>query len=114
MTSVRIGRTREFAPGTLKRIEVDGTALCIAHVVGGGFYAVEDRCTHENVELSDGTLLGTDVECPLHGSLFDVTTGEVCGLPAEVPVRTYDLTVTDGDLVVDLAAAHTTERESQS
>ena len=102
MTKVRLARTDDVLEGTLRRVEANGTAVCLAHVRGGGFYAVEDRCTHENVELSGGDLLGTEIECPLHGSLFDVKTGDVCGLPANEPLRTYEVTVVGDDLVVDL------------
>jgi 3-phenylpropionate/trans-cinnamate dioxygenase ferredoxin subunit len=98
----RIASTGEIPAGCLKRIEVDGYALCLAHVAGGGFHAIEDRCTHEDVELSDGDLLGDEVECPMHGSLFNVVTGEVCGLPAEIPVKVYDVAVVDDELFVDL------------
>src|ERR1700738_2290963 len=86
----------------LKRIEVDGYALCLAHVSGGGYHAIEDRCTHEDVELSDGELLGDEVECPMHGSLFSVVTGEVCGLPAEIPAKVYQVDVVGDELFVDL------------
>jgi nitrite reductase/ring-hydroxylating ferredoxin subunit len=102
MTRVVIARTDDIKPGGLLRVEVGDLALCIAHVDGDGFYAVEDRCSHEQVELSAGELLGTEVECPLHGSLFDVKTGEVCGLPADRPVQTYELEVDGHDLVAEL------------
>jgi nitrite reductase/ring-hydroxylating ferredoxin subunit len=99
---VRIGRTTDIGAGKLRRYEVGEAALCVAHIAGDGFYAVEDRCSHENVELSDGDLVGHEIECPLHGSLFDVRTGEVCGLPAERPVRVCQVTVVGDDLMVEL------------
>ncbi|MDQ1397220.1 MAG: 3-phenylpropionate/trans-cinnamate dioxygenase ferredoxin component [Acidimicrobiaceae bacterium] len=102
MARCRIACTGDVPAGGLARVEVDGQALCLAHVVGGGFHAIEDRCTHEDVELSEGELLGEEVECPMHGSLFNVITGDVCGLPAEIPVKVYDVDVVGDELFVDL------------
>jgi 3-phenylpropionate/trans-cinnamate dioxygenase ferredoxin subunit len=102
MTSVRIGQTGEVACGQLRRYEVDGVALCVAHAEDGKFYAVDDRCTHESVELSGGYLIGTEVECPMHGSRFDLITGEVCGLPADEPTKAYEVRVIGDHLVVEI------------
>jgi 3-phenylpropionate/trans-cinnamate dioxygenase ferredoxin subunit len=100
--SVRLGPADEVALGSLRRYEVGSLAICVARLADGAFYALEDRCTHDDVELSDGDLVGSDVECPAHGSLFDVATGEVCGLPATVPARVYALRVDGDDLVLEL------------
>jgi nitrite reductase/ring-hydroxylating ferredoxin subunit len=91
----RIAALDDLAPGQVMRVEVEGRALCLAHVRGLGFFAVDDRCTHEDTELSDGELDGVEIECPLHGSRFDVTTGEVRGLPATVPTNVYPVVVDD-------------------
>jgi 3-phenylpropionate/trans-cinnamate dioxygenase ferredoxin subunit len=83
-------------------VEVDGKALCLAHVEGRGFFAVDDRCTHEDTELSGGDLDGVEIECPLHGSRFDVTTGEVRGLPADVPTNVYRVDIDGDEIFVEL------------
>ena len=88
--------------GELVRVDVDGVALCLAHAPDGNIYAINDWCTHEQTSLSDGELLGMTVECPLHGSRFDLRTGEVSGLPAELPVETYPVTVEGDDVYVDV------------
>ncbi|MDT7763563.1 MAG: 3-phenylpropionate/trans-cinnamate dioxygenase ferredoxin component, partial [Mycobacterium sp.] len=62
---------------------------------------ISDLCSHEEIELSDGELDGEDVECPAHGSRFNVRTGEVSGLPAEDPVATYPVTVEEGKIIID-------------
>lgn len=72
--------------------------------VDGEFLAVDDRCTHQEAHLSDGFLDGTEVECPLHASCFDLRTGQPTGPPATSPVRTYPARVRDGHVVVDLTA----------
>jgi len=89
----------------LKRVEVNGVPLCLARLASGEVFAISDLCSHEDVELSDGDLDGEDVECPAHGSRFNVRTGEVSGLPAEEPVATYPVTVIDGQIVVDTSDA---------
>jgi nitrite reductase/ring-hydroxylating ferredoxin subunit len=102
MPRSRVANAADIPPGGLRRVEVDGQALCLAHVQGGGFHAIEDRCTHEDVELSDGELLGDEVECPMHGSLFNVITGDVCGLPADIPVKVFKVDRDGDELFVDL------------
>jgi len=102
MAKHRVAGVDEIKPGELKRVEIGDIALCLAHVEGGGFCAVVDVCTHEEVELSDGYLDGDEIECPMHGSRFNVCTGAVRGLPANKPVETYPVEVAGADLFVDL------------
>ncbi len=89
MTSKRIAAVAELEVGGLARVEVDGMPMCLVHIEDGQFYCVDDLCSHEQASLSEGGLLGAELECPMHGSLFDVRTGAVRGLPATEPVRTY-------------------------
>lgn len=56
-----------------------------------GHAAFQDRCTHRGGPLSDGVLICGTVQCPWHGSQFDVHTGEVRSGPAEKPIKTYDV-----------------------
>lgn len=86
----------------LRRVEVNGVPICLARLASGEIFAISDLCSHEDIELSDGELDGEDVECPEHGSRFNVRTGEVSGLPAEKPVDTYPVTVEDGHIFVEL------------
>ena len=81
MSFITIAKVSEIPPGTMKHVEADGTELCIANV-GGTFYAIGDRCGHENARLSPGSLVDTIVTCPMHSSKFDVTTGKMITGPA--------------------------------
>jgi nitrite reductase/ring-hydroxylating ferredoxin subunit len=65
--------------------------------VGGCFYATEGKCTHRKGELSKGKLDGSTVTCPKHGAQFNVTTGDVLRGPAEIPLKTYRVSV-DGEI----------------
>jgi 3-phenylpropionate/trans-cinnamate dioxygenase ferredoxin component len=64
--------------------------------IGSEVYAIGDRCTHAEASLAEGEVFGTEVECPRHGSEFDLKTGEPASLPATKPVPTYDVAVEDG------------------
>jgi len=108
MTFVNIAQVSEIPIGKMKHVEVNGNEILVANV-GGTFYAVSDRCGHMNARLSMGTLTGTDVTCPMHGSRFDVITGKkvadpvLQGLQGALlklaqrqmelmkPIKTYDL-----------------------
>lgn len=80
MGFVTAAKTSEIPPGTMKHVEVKETELLIANV-SGTFYAIADRCGHENARLSRGTLMETIVTCPMHSSQFDVTTGKLMSGP---------------------------------
>jgi 3-phenylpropionate/trans-cinnamate dioxygenase ferredoxin component len=61
--------------------------------VGNDVYAIGDVCSHAEASLAEGEVFGTDVECPRHGSEFDLKTGEPHSLPATSPVPTYEVTI---------------------
>jgi nitrite reductase/ring-hydroxylating ferredoxin subunit len=74
----------------MKLVHVDGKRVAVGRT-GKGYVAFQDRCTHNGGPLSDGALMCGTVQCPWHGSQFDVHTGEVKAGPAEVMIETYDL-----------------------
>lgn len=64
----------------------------------GSFYALSDVCTHQDASLSDGEVIGDEIECPLHGGAFEIKTGMPANFPVVVPVETFDVKV-EGDIV---------------
>lgn len=95
----------EFAPvvpldelevGSVRAIEVDGIPIALARTAEGVF-AIEDRCSHQDVPLSEGEVVDCTLECWLHGSAFDLRTGEPLGPPAVTPVRTFAALIEDMD-----------------
>jgi len=96
---VRVARTHEIAPGTMKRVEVAGHAVVVVNL-GGEFFAIDDICTHEEASLSRGTLTGEVVVCPKHGARFNVKTGRVLALPAVRSVAVYPVRVEGGEILV--------------
>jgi 3-phenylpropionate/trans-cinnamate dioxygenase ferredoxin component len=82
-------------------VEVDGTPVAIIRA-GGEVFALYDVCSHEEVPLSEGEVYDHTVECWLHGSCFDLRTGEPTGPPATKPVPIYPVRTEGGDVYVSL------------
>lgn len=95
------GSARELAPGKMKRIDAIGRRVLLANV-DGQFYAADDTCTHEDASLSTGSLQGACVKCPLHGSRFDLRTGEALEEPAEQDLTTYPVRLEGGRILIGL------------
>ncbi|HSP08120.1 MAG TPA: non-heme iron oxygenase ferredoxin subunit [Candidatus Dormibacteraeota bacterium] len=102
MARHRVASVDEVPAQALKGVRAGGTEICLAHAEDGNFYAIDDECTHENFLLSQGELFELDVECPQHGSRFNLKTGKVTGLPAVIPTRTYPVTVEGKDIFVEV------------
>jgi 3-phenylpropionate/trans-cinnamate dioxygenase ferredoxin component len=82
-------------------VEVDGTPVAIVRT-GGELFALYDVCSHEEVPLSEGDVYDHTVECWLHGSLFDLRSGEPTGPPATKPVPVYPVRTVGEDVYVAL------------
>ncbi len=95
--TVRICGRGDLADGEARRFDVAGLRIALVRI-GADFYAIGDRCSHEDYSLADGEVWPEEceLECAKHGSTFDLRTGEPCSLPATRPVPVYDLVV-DGD-----------------
>ncbi len=93
---ITLGSASRVSPGTVEVFEIDGKSLCVGQTTDGRWGAIDDVCTHDEGDLGEGELVDNAVECPRHGSLFDLFTGEALTLPAVYPVRAYRARV-DGD-----------------
>ncbi|HEV2217483.1 MAG TPA: non-heme iron oxygenase ferredoxin subunit [Candidatus Dormibacteraeota bacterium] len=102
MARIRVAAADEVPVGSLKAVMADRTEICLAHADDGSFYAINDVCTHENFLLSGGELFDLQVECPQHGSRFNLQTGAVTGLPAVIPTIVYPVEIEDGEVYVDV------------
>jgi 3-phenylpropionate/trans-cinnamate dioxygenase ferredoxin subunit len=83
-------------------VDVQDTPVAIIRA-GGEVFALRDVCSHEEVPLSEGDIYDHTVECWLHGSCFDLRTGEPTGPPATRPVATYPVRVDGDDVYVSLS-----------
>jgi 3-phenylpropionate/trans-cinnamate dioxygenase ferredoxin component len=90
----------ELPPGSMKIVPA-GTMLVGVYNCGGEYFALEDRCSHDDGPLVEGEWEpeSCTVICPRHGSNFDLRTGRPLSLPAYEPVATYRVTV-EGDMIV--------------
>lgn len=80
MTLVKVAETSEIPRGQMKVFKLAEKEILIANV-NGNYYAIANRCTHKNGDLSKGSLDGNIVTCPVHGARFDVTTGKAVAGP---------------------------------
>ncbi len=94
---VRVARLDELPEGLGMRVDVAGERIALFRI-GTAVYAIGDRCSHAEASLAEGELFGYDVECPRHGSAFDVRDGHPDALPATRPVPVYDAEVVDGEV----------------
>ena len=102
-TEMTVCRLDELPPGEMRLVEVDGRKIGVFHAEDGQLYAIEDRCSHDDGPLAEGEFdaAACTVECPRHGSLFDLRSGRPKTLPAFQPVETFDARVEDGEVKLE-------------
>src|SRR5881396_2214665 len=98
---VKVARPGEIAPGEAKAVEAGGRKIAIFSIEGT-FYAIDDTCTHRGGPLSEGMVVGTEVTCPWHGAVFDVTSGTVLGSPAPRDVARYEVRIDGEEIQVEI------------
>ena len=102
--TVDVCPVEELPPGEV-RIVYAGLVAIGVYNCGGAFYAIEDRCSHDDGPLAEGEFDPEErvVVCPRHGSKFDICSGRPLGLPAYEPVDTFPVVVEDGWVKVDVS-----------
>ena len=96
---VTVARADELSPGEMKLVEVAGEEVVLANV-DGSYYAFGNECTHVGGPLVEGDLMGDQVACPWHNTIFDVKTGQPVSGPGKEPVPTYEVRVENGEIRV--------------
>ncbi len=101
---VRVASVVDIPPETVTQVSVEGDYIAICNA-NGEFYAIGDTCTHAEASLCEGDfyedIRGWVLECPLHGSQFDIITGKAISLPATGNTGKYALKVEDGAIYVN-------------
>jgi len=102
-TFVDICPVDELPPGAKRVVLWEDLEIGVVNC-GGDILAVEDRCSHDDGDLMEGDVdpETCSVECPRHGSVFDLRTGAPLNLPAYLPVDTFAVTVEDGLIKVEV------------
>lgn len=85
---VTVAKAGYLEPGELMYVEVGDEPVCLINL-DGEIHALNDTCTHEEASLSDGTIIGDEIECPLHGGAFYIRTGEAASMPVVVATEKY-------------------------
>ena len=104
MALVTLCRVEEIPEGEAKRFEVEGHEIALVNLGEEGFRAVGDICSHAQAYLHEGEI-DVDfetIECPRHGSTFDLDTGRPESLPATQPVRVFPVKVENDDLLIEV------------
>ena len=94
---VRLGALADLPLGRGMCVEVVGHRIALFRIEGV-VYAIGDRCTHAEASLAEGEVFDLSVECPRHGSEFDLRTGEPGSFPATRPVAVYEVEIVDGEV----------------
>jgi len=100
---VRVCALDDIADGESMAAEVDGVAIAVVRN-GDEVYAIQDECSHAAIPLSEGEIDGDEIECWLHGSMFDLRTGKAINLPATEPVPVYPVHIDGGEVHVDVTS----------
>jgi 3-phenylpropionate/trans-cinnamate dioxygenase ferredoxin subunit len=86
---IEVCGTNALEPEDVIPFDYDGASYAIYRARDGRFFATDGLCTHEQVELADGLVMGTVIECPMHNGRFDITTGKALCAPVTTDLKTY-------------------------
>ena len=101
---IKIANKKDLNEGRLLKVEHNGKQIVLS-MINGKIYAMDSVCSHEGGPLEEGTIDGYEIECPWHGSRFDVRTGEVTNPPADTPQSIYEVKMEANDILISKTAA---------
>lgn len=96
---VRVADISEVPPGDMLLVDVGEDQVLLVNIEGN-IHACDDICSHSYASLSEGDLSGNEVQCPLHGAIFNVVTGAVLTPPASEALRTFQVRVEGSEILV--------------
>ncbi len=99
---VTVAAVGDIGPGEMAYVEVGDEPVCLINK-DGTFYALNDVCTHQDASLSEGTIEGDEIECPLHGGVFCIRTGEPVAFPVVTPVEVYQVRVVGDEVQISVS-----------
>lgn len=102
--AVRICAVEDIKPGKAIRVKVGDNAVAIVRTKAGEVKAIDDKCSHGEISLSEGFVDNETIECWAHGAKFSLTTGEALTLPAFEPVAVYEVIIDNGDIFLEIDA----------
>lgn len=102
--AIRICNVEDIKQGRAIRVKIADHSFAIVHTPDGKFHALDDKCSHGEVSLSEGFVDNETIECWAHGAKFSLTTGTPLSLPAYEPVSVYEVFVENGEVFLEYEA----------
>jgi 3-phenylpropionate/trans-cinnamate dioxygenase ferredoxin subunit len=99
--ATRICSLDELKPGKALRVKINDHAIAIIRTPNGDVKALDDKCSHGEISLSEGFVDNETIECWAHGAKFDLNSGKPLSLPAYEPVATYEILIDNNDIFVE-------------
>jgi len=100
--AMRICALEDIKPGKSIRVKVGDIAIAVVRTPNGEVKALDDKCSHGEISLSEGFVDNETIECWAHGAKFDLNTGKPLSLPAYEPVATYEVLIDNGDIFLEI------------
>jgi len=102
--AVRICAVEDIKPGKAIRVKIGETAIALVRTKADEVFALDDKCSHGEISLSEGFVDNTTIECWAHGAKFELATGKALTLPAYEPVNRYEVIIENGDIFLEYEA----------
>lgn len=100
--ALRICALEDIKPGKSIRVKIGDVAVAVIRTPNGEVKALDDKCSHGEISLSEGFIDNETIECWAHGAKFDLNTGKPLSLPAYEPVATYEVLIDNGDIFLEI------------
>ena len=101
MGKILVGKTSDIPSGEMLKVESEGKEILVANE-NGNYFAMDDTCTHQNASLSEGTLEGSTVTCPWHGSTWDCKSGKLIAFASDLKdLASYKVIVESDNIYVE-------------
>ena len=100
--AIKICKVSDVPIGKAIRVKIGDDAIAIVHTPNGDVKAINDKCSHGEISLSEGFVDNETIECWAHGAKFDLNTGKPLSLPAYEPVATYEVLIDNGDIFLEI------------
>jgi 3-phenylpropionate/trans-cinnamate dioxygenase ferredoxin subunit len=102
--AIRICAVEDIKPGKAIRVKIGENAVAVVRTKSGEVRALDDKCSHGEISLSEGFIDNETIECWAHGAKFSLETGAALTLPAFEPVAVYEVIIENGDIFLEIDA----------
>ena len=102
--AIRVCATEDIKPGNALRVTIEGHPIALVRLNDGNCRAIDDKCSHGEISLSEGFVEDETLECWAHGAKFDLNTGVPLSLPAYEAVSTYEVLVENDEVFIEYEA----------